>query len=234
MVTLSAALYAAHYRIFHDAHHIFIYLLGDVAFVPVEVLLVTLVIHSLLKAREKHSLRNKLNMVIGAFFSEVGTELLTSFSRWNPATRDLGGRLVTERVWTRGGLAKLRKIFRAHACELECRPDDLAPLREFLSERRDFLLGLLGNPNLLEHESFTELLWAVFHLTEELAARKDLSSLPDSDLKHLRGDISRSCKRLVSEWLGYMKHLRRNYPYLFSLAVRMNPFDPEASAVVES
>jgi len=31
------------------------------------------------------------------------------------------------------------------------------------------LLGLLGNPNLLEHDSFTDLLWAVFHLMEELS-----------------------------------------------------------------
>jgi hypothetical protein len=29
-----------------------------------------------------------------------------------------------------------------------------------------------------------------------------------------------------------MRHLQAAYPYLFSLASRTNPFDPEASAVV--
>jgi hypothetical protein len=31
---------------------------------------------------------------------------------------------------------------------------------------------------------------------------------------------------------AYMKHLRDNYPYLFSLTTRMNPFDPNASPIV--
>jgi hypothetical protein len=48
-----------------------------------------------------------------------------------------------------------------------------------------FLLGLMANPNLLEHESFTDLLWAVFHLTDELTHREDVSALADADLEHL-------------------------------------------------
>jgi len=32
--------------------------------------------------------------------------------------------------------------------------------------------------------------------------------------------------------LAYMKHLKKEYPYLFSLAVRTNPFDPGASVEV--
>ncbi len=30
-----------------------------------------------------------------------------------------------------------------------------------------------------------------------------------------------------------MEHLQNNYPYLFSLAVRMNPLDPEADPIVK-
>jgi hypothetical protein len=29
-----------------------------------------------------------------------------------------------------------------------------------------------------------------------------------------------------------MKHLKNSYPYLFSLAVRTNPFDPNAKAEI--
>ena len=76
LILLSTLLYCLHFQIFGDAHHIFIYMLGDVAFVPIEVLLVTVIIHQLLAAREKQSLLKKMNMVIGTFFSEVGTDLL--------------------------------------------------------------------------------------------------------------------------------------------------------------
>ena len=98
---------------------------------------------------------------------------------------------------------------------------------------RDGAVGPDQNPNLLEHDSFTDLLWAVFHLAEELAWRQDLRRLPGSDLSHLTGDIERAYTRLITEWLDYMRHLKGSYPYLFSLATRTNPFDPDASPEVE-
>ncbi|MGC9554225.1 MAG: hypothetical protein ACP5EK_02835 [Thermoplasmatota archaeon] len=67
------------------------------------------------------------------------------------------------------------------------------------------------------------MLRAVFHLTEELAHRKDFSGLPDTDLGHLATDIRRAYVLMVHEWLDYMQHLKDNYPYLFSLALRTNP-----------
>ena len=95
------------------------------------------------------------------------------------------------------------------------------------------MLNLLENPNLLEHESFTNLLWAVFHLTDELVHRSDLKKLPDSDYQHLAGDIKRAYHQLLIQWLDYMKHLKHDYPYLFSLAMRTNPFDANASIEVK-
>jgi len=231
LVVVSAVLYAVHFLIFGDAHHIFIYLLGDIAFLPIEVLLVTIVVHQLLSVREKRIMLKKLNMVIGAFFSEVGTTLLRSFvaidGDSSPKCQAVGAA-----SWNALNLKELIRIFKECDCRLEPRPADMERLRAFLAGEREFLLALLENPNLLEHESFTNMLWAVFHLTEELEAREDFSSLPGSDIKHLEGDLKRAYTSLMIEWLYYMDHLRGNYPYLFSLAVRKNPFDPAASVIV--
>jgi len=57
--------------------------------------------------------------------------------------------------------------------------------------------------------------------------------LPDTDYEHLAGDIKRSYILLVHQWLDYMKHLKDNYPYLFSLAMRVNPFDQDESPIVK-
>src|SRR4030065_1784741 len=84
LICLSAILYFIHYALYRDAHHIFLYLIGDIAFVPIEVLLVTLVLHHLLSEREKRAKLEKLNMIVGAFFSEIGTKLLTLFSDFDP------------------------------------------------------------------------------------------------------------------------------------------------------
>ncbi len=110
---------------------------------------------------------------------------------------------------------------------------DLPNLRDFLEQRNDSLLRLLENPVMLEHETFTELLRAVFHLKEELLNRGELKGLPGSDLEHLEGDVKRAYGLLVYEWIAYMEYLKINYPYLFSLSMRTNPFDREASAVVK-
>jgi hypothetical protein len=52
--------------------------------------------------------------------------------------------------------------------------------------------------------------------------------MPPADRAHIELDMARAYGRLLGEWLGYIRHLKADYPYLFSFAVRTNPFDPEA------
>jgi len=233
LIFLSAAFYFFHYAIFHDTHHIFIYLVGDIAFVPIEVLLVTVIIHQVLSAREKKSRMQKLNMVIGAFFSEVGTQLLTYLSDWDPKLANIRKDLMVTSDWSQEEFLDVSKLLKKYDYGVDIQRVDLEGLRKFLKEEINFLLRLLENPTLLEHESFTDLLWAVFHLAEELAARDNVTKLPDADQEHLAGDIKRIYVLLVHQWLNYMEHLKNNFPYLFSLAMRTNPFDQEASPIVK-
>ena len=233
LITLSVVVYFIHYLIFRDAQHIFMYLIGDIAFVFIEVLLVTLVIHKVLAVREKKSMLNKLNMVIGAFYSEVGNKLMKLFCAFDPCSCDIAKELIVRKEWSDKQFDDMRKNVAFYTCSIECKTGDLDAVKNFLIAKRDFLLRLLENPNLLEHETFTDLLWAVFHLTEELENRADFKDLPKSDHEHIAGDIKRAYAILIAEWLAYMKHLNSNYPYLFSLAMRTNPFDPGASITVK-
>jgi hypothetical protein len=232
LVALSALFYFIHYLFFHDLHHIMIYMVGDVAFVPIEVLLVTLIIHRLLSAREKRARLEKLNMVIGTFFSEVGTGLLVRFSDFDPGLSDIRESLLVKDDWSHEEFLRVAGRLRNYAFAVDAGKVNLQELNDFLARRRDFLIRLLENPTLLEHESFTELLRAVFHLTEELQSRDDLSCTPESDCRHLAGDVKRAYVLIVKEWFDYMEYLRNNYPYLFSHAMRTNPFDRDASPVV--
>jgi len=233
LVLLSVFFYALHYLVFRDKHHIFIYLLGDIAFVFIEVLLVTLIIHQLLSEREKRAMLKKLNMVIGAFFSEVGTSLLRHFMEFDTNAGKLSKHLIVDQGWSPEHFTQMRIVLHKHKHAIDSRTGNLEGLQSFIVDKRAFLLRLLENPNLLEHESFTELLWAVFHLAEELSYRISVKDLAETDYKHLSGDIQRAHQLLVREWLSHMEHLKNNYPYLFSLAVRTNPFDPNASVEVE-
>lgn len=233
LIILSAAFYLVHYLVFRNAHEIVSNLFENMAFVFIQVLLVTLVLNRLLTVREKRSLLKKMNMVIGAFFSEVGTDLIRFFRAFDADANGMAEHLVVTAAWSGADFLKARQRASTHAYSIDAKQGDLPALKAFLVSKRQFLLSLLENPNLLEHESFTNLLWAVFHLTEELANRKDLAALPPSDSDHIAIDIKRSYAHLTAEWLAYMEHLKSDYPYLFSLAVRTNPFDPNASITVK-
>jgi hypothetical protein len=232
LALLSALLYLFHYALFKDLHHILIYLVGDLAFLPLEVLLVTLIIHRLLADRERRQRMEKLNLVIGAFFSEVGSFLLTYLSDFDPHLESIRQDLTLTQEWSAAQFARASRRLRQYHYTVQMEKVDLKELKAYLLQKRDFLLRLLENPNLLEHEDFTELLQAVFHLTEELSFRQDLGALPDSDRSHLGLDTKRAYGLLVREWLDYMRHLKEHHPYLFSLALRTNPFDQTASPIV--
>lgn len=187
----------------------------------------------MLNRREKGAILQKLNMVIGVFFSEAGTRLLAYFSKFDPELDPLKMDLIVTNDWSERDFLRVNRRLKNYNYTVKIQKTDLVDLRHFLIGKRDFLLRLLENPILLEHECFTSVLRAVFHLTEELAYRTDVSELPDTDIAHLSGDIKRAYMLLVCQWLDYMKHLKLHYPYLFSLALRTNPFDREASPIVE-
>ena len=226
LLLLSTAFYFLHYLLFHDAHHIFIYLVGDVAFVFVEVLLVTMIIHHLLNEWEKRSKMQKLNMVIETFFSECGKPLLACLSDADRTVGSVRDAVVMDA--THGPDFKAAdKAVRSYNGDIDLARTNLEELETFLRGKREFLVGLLQNPNLLEHEDFTEALMAIFHITEELASR-DLDSLSEEDRAHTKIDLERAYGRLIRQWVSYMQYIQKNYPYFYKFAVATNPFDAKA------
>jgi len=228
MLVASATLYALDYFIFGQVREIGFGLLGNLAFLPIYVLFVTLMIERVLKERDKEALRQKMNMVIGVFFSEVGTTLLRDGFSFLVDREQLSTRVRITASWSERDFRELATFLAKADLRIDSSLCDLGELKGFLVSRRGFLLGLLENPNLLEHDGFTDLLWAVFHLLEELEARHSLTGLSQPDMDHLSGDIRRAYVHLLSQWVVYLKHLKDDYPYLFSLAVRNNPLNPDA------
>jgi hypothetical protein len=230
-LALSGVVYFVHYFIFRDIHHIFIYMVGDLAFLPLEVLLVVLIIERVLHHREKQDKLEKLNMVVGAFFTEVGNHLLNDLLKYFDNRSEIAEHMNVNSEWTKRDFRRAAKYAYHLNVEFDCRKVDLEKLKDFLASKRSFLVTLLENPNLLEHDRFTDLLWAVTHLDEELEARTSLTNLPDADLEHLAVDIQRMYDHLASEWLDYVEHLKAKYPFLFSLILRTHPFQKRPSPV---
>jgi hypothetical protein len=187
----------------------------------------------LVSRREKRLRVEKVNMVIEIFYGEVGTDLLARFAAADKGLNTIAGALVVTDRWSESDFQKAAGQTASFRFEIDIGRIDLGSLRSFLRDNTTLFLRILENPHLLEHERFADVVRAVLHLKEELMHRDDFTDLPGSDLAHLAGDVRRAYRLLTAQWLEYMGYLKKNYPYLFSLAVRLNPFNVERSPIVE-
>jgi hypothetical protein len=233
LLALGVALHVLHVVIFRSLHDTLFYLLLDIAFLPLNVLFITLIVEQLLSRRERQTRRHKMNMVIGAFYSAVGQRLIGLMSPLVANRETLSAGLALGPSSTEADIRRAEAVVEATKIEMAGESRELTEIRSFLAEQRAFMLGLLENPTLLEHERFTDLLWAVFHLQEELSARRALEALLGPDRAHIAVDFDRAYSALLIQWLEYLQHLKRDYPYLFSFAARTNPWRADACAEVE-
>jgi hypothetical protein len=227
---VSTALYLIDYYILGSARDIASSFVGNLAFLPVYVIFVTVMIEQVMRERERQAVMSKLNMVIGVFFSEVGNHLLRELSTYVVMCDGLRREMLVTGQWKEDDFRRALTYMKENDLRIECSTCNKQRLKDFLGSKRGFLVSLLENQTLLEHDQFTELMWSVFHLGEELEARASFEEMPRTDIEHINGDIKRVFGYLSREWVYYMKHLQKDYPYLFSLAVRMNPMveNPDA------
>ena len=238
MVLLIIIIYGSNYLVLGDAEHIISYVWTHLGFIPVDILLVAFLLDEIIEKKEKEAMLEKLDMLMSTFFSEVGNDLISQLSSVNKYTANTEN-LKLIKNWDDkdydAKLAELKSIsidFQADVPKEE-REEFLENLRVFLASKREFIINLMTNPNLLEKEEFTGLITAILHLDEELEHRKDLALVQDADFGHLNGDMQRVYGKLVYEWVYYLKYLNKHYPYMIALIVRTNPFDADADVYVQ-
>ena len=226
LLLVSLMVYLVQYILFRRPSETGFYLLEDLAFVPINVLLVTLGINTVLVLREKRAVLEKVGIVVNEFFAESGRNILLALRDYPTDCGEAADKLRVGVNWSDRDFNASRAFFAANPICVDIRKHDLAVLRDALEKEKDSLLRLFENANLMEHDTFTDMLWAVYHVYDELRSRESLENLPEADLKHLNTDTERAIRLLLSEWLDQMRVLKARYPYLYSLAVRKNPFVP--------
>ena len=232
LILLSVISYSLQIYLFHNKHDTYFYLLQDISFVPIQVMIVTFFIDRLLKRQQRISLMKKVNVTIGIFFNELGNELMKKFHEMTGYKEKLRTILDIKAGWRPKDFIRTVKLIESDPVEIDITPDDVAQLKHFFHEKKHFILKLLENSNLSEHNTFTDTLLAVSHLSDELSLRKNLHQIPAADLNHIKIDILRAYNGVIKEWILYLNHIKKEYPFLFSLALRSNPFNDKASVVI--
>ena len=231
LVTLSVAVLILQQLIFHDMHESGFLFFQDLMFLPIHILLVTFVLDRILYAREKRERLEQMNIVIGAFFSEIGVDALRALNPYMADMDEIRALLDMTPDWRDKTFDDAAAAIKKRTFDVRSGAMPVDDLKAKLPPMRSYLLEMFSNPGLLEHDTFADMLWALYHLIDELDSRNGGSDLPKTDIEHIGGDIVRAYGRLVYEWVFYMKHLKARYPYLWSLAVRKNPFADNAITV---
>lgn len=227
---LSAVIYAVQLEIFNRPDDTFFYFLQDLASVPIQAIIVTLILNSLLKRMERQQKLKKEKVVISAFFSESGKLIFRALSNHNDKHHELYD-LVKVTEFDR--IKLVRKKVKEFDHEINVTRENLEELKSILVDKRSSMIGMLQNSNLLEHDSFTNMLWAVFHVADELQHRESLDNLPREDLDHLSKDILRAYTMIVLEWIDYIRYLKEDYPYLYNLELRKDQAEREKAGMIK-
>lgn len=225
LLLLSLILHYIHVLIFKDIHHTMIFLVADIAFIPMEVFFTSMILERMLERREKEHGKEKLNMLVGVFYAEIGTQLLGYFVEQDDRVSICKKlRIKDPSIWDEDYFKRLQQLNSTYHYEVSLEKVDLIQLKDLLHDGKNLLITLMTTESLHDHETFTEMLMLIMHLKEELDLR-DISSLNESERHHLEQDMTALYRYLTYEWCYYLNYLSKHYPGLFNTAIMLSPFN---------
>lgn len=224
MIGLSAAIYTLHYLIFRDLHHIVIFFFHDLAFLPLEVLLVTLVFEKLLEHSRIDENRGKISMIESVFFSESGCDLLRYLHSCDSDSELLRSTLRLTEEWKQKDYLTAKSLLKTYPFNVDEDRLDFYGIRYHLATRHSYYLKVIENPALTEHVDFTDLILDIYLLWEELDGRDDLYTLSAEERNRLCGLVNKIYALLTEEWLDNARNIQQHQPARLSKIIQTNPF----------
>jgi hypothetical protein len=215
LICLSSILFFLHYSMFGQLENTIYYSFMSLCFIPINILAVTLVFEKLVERRIRLERASKLNMLVGLFFSDIGFVLLKLIVASDEKIK------ILELDFN--DLKSSRYKFNRHDHNSDFEKINFTELEKLVVGSRDILSSLISNENVLEHQTFADLLMSLMHLRDEIIFIEHKEVTQD-DWNHINVDLIRVYKNLTFEWINYLEHLKRFYPYQYKGAIKFNPF----------
>lgn len=215
LISLSVIMFTIHFMMFGQALNTAYYSIMNLCFIPINSLVVTIILEKLIDHRSKKERIEKLNMLIGIFFTEIGGKLMHYIIVSDKNTSDFNFNFED--------LKYVRTTLTNHDYNIEIDEIDLNSIKNLLVENNNLLINLISNENLLQNQTFTDLIMSIIHLRDEILFFES-NTLEEVSKKHLENDILRVYENIVIQWVFYLEYLKKFYPFLYSNAIRVNPF----------
>ena len=224
LLCASALLYAIHYLIFRDLHHLAIFGLHELAFVPLEVILVTLGLDQLVEKTHREEARSKVSIIETLYFNESGSTMLRYLTSFDPDAARLRELLQVTQDWRSSDFRQAIRQLKSYPFLLDLERIDFFGLHYHLSQRHEYYRSMLENPALTQSEAFTEMIMKIYLLWEELDGRTNLYQLPEKDRNYLAELLHEIYRELTEYWLDNVYNHSIHNRFRLHRAIESNPF----------
>ncbi|WP_164690088.1 hypothetical protein [Paraclostridium sordellii] len=215
LITLSAVMFLIHYLVFGQALNTAYYSLMNLCFIPINSLVVTIILEKFIDYRAKKDRIEKINMLVGIFFTEVGGKLMHLIIDSDKDAKNY--------ITNFEDLNNIKKCLNEYDYKVDMNNIDLCSIKNILLENNNLFVTLISNENVFQHQIFTDLLMSVVHLRDEIIFMEKDDSL-ELNINHLENDVIRVYKNISIQWISYLEYLNKSYPFLYNNAIRVNPF----------
>ncbi|CEN79484.1 hypothetical protein [Paraclostridium sordellii] len=215
LIALSAVMFLTHYLVFGQALNTAYYSLMNLCFIPINSLVVTIILEKLIDYRAKKDRIEKINMLVGIFFTEVGGKLMHLIIDSDKDAKNY--------ITNFEDLNNIKKCLNEYDYKVDMNNIDLSSIKNILLENNNLFVTLISNENVFQHQIFTDLLMSVVHLRDEIIFMEKDDNL-ELNINHLENDVIRVYKNISIQWISYLEYLNKSYPFLYNNAIRVNPF----------
>lgn len=206
----SIVVYGLQMLIFKDPKTTGFYFLQDVAFMPLTIVIATVMIGAIFEEHDKKERIERTKMLTSAFFTEVGEELLQLLVEASDSYKQM-----TDLFDDVPDEAELKMHIKDMKLHVKLTSERAIELRNTLDVHYMFITINASNPALLEHEKYTDMLWSIYHLRDELKMR-DLDRMTKEERKHLEIDATRVLNNLLINWVSHVRYVQKEYPYFYA------------------
>lgn len=215
LIALSGLMFFIHYLVFGQAMNTAYYSLMNLCFIPINSLVVTIILEKLIDYRAKKERMEKINMLVGIFFTEVGGKLMRLIIDADEGAKNY--------IVDFDDLNKIKRNLDNYNYQVNMECIDLKSIKDVLVENNNLFVTLISNESILNHQIFTDLLMSVIHLRDEIIFMEKDKGV-EMNANHLESDVIRVYKNITIQWVHYLEYLNKSYPFLYNNAIRVNPF----------
>lgn len=225
LIAIIIVFYIVYYLMFDNATEVLTSMIDNIVSVPFSVLITGILFNYILNRKDREREAEKVNMLVGVFYSEIGNSLLDIMVNSDECIDEIRDKALITPDWKEEDYIKLVDDFEKFDYCINLDKIDFDKLKLILDEATPMIIDLLSGNVLQNKEEFTEIIVAVFHLRCEIDDRYGEDELAEYEKEHLEKDIDIVYKLLAQRWVEYMAHIQNVHPQLFVKALIKSPFD---------